>query len=74
MIVLNIRVLPLRRSTVTGMGTTEQGGRWDGWDDPGYQPTEAELNEPVEFPGIENATLEDLAQALLRYEPNSRNT
>lgn len=56
------------------MGTTEQGGRWDGWDDPGYQPTEAELNEPVEFPGIENATLEDLAQALLRYEPNSRNT
>ena len=47
-------------------------GRWDGWDDPDYQPTEAELEEPIEFPGIEDATLEDLAQALMRHRPAPR--
>ena len=36
------------------------GDRWDGWDDPDYQPTDEELNEPVKV----NATPEELAEAL----------
>ena len=37
------------------------GDRWDGWDDPDYQPTDEELNEPVKV----NATPEELAEALM---------
>lgn len=42
------------------------GGRWDGWDDPDYQPTDDELNEPITLDGIEDATPEDLAKAIMR--------
>ncbi len=37
------------------------GGRWDGWDDPDYEPTDEELNEPVAI----DATPEELAAALM---------
>ena len=37
------------------------GGRWDGWDDPDYQPTEDELKEPVKI----DATPEEVAEALM---------
>ena len=43
--------------------------RWDGWDDPNYQPTHEELAEPITLPGAEHATPEDLARALLRPAP-----
>ena len=42
------------------------GGRWDGWDDPDYEPTAEELEEPIVIPGIENATPDDIADALMR--------
>ena len=45
------------------------GGRWDSWDDPDYTPTEDELNEPIVLDGIEDATPEDLARAVLNYKP-----
>ena len=41
------------------------GGRWDGWDDPDYEPTPEELEEPIVIPGIENATPEQVAEALM---------
>lgn len=40
--------------------------RWDGWDDPDYTPTQAELEVPITLPGIEDATPEDLARAIMR--------
>ena len=40
-------------------------GRWDGWDDPDHQPTDEELNEPIVIPGIEDATPEEVAEALM---------
>ena len=46
--------------------TDPRSGRWDGWDDPDYQPTQAELGEPIVIEGIEDATPEDLAAALMR--------
>ena len=42
--------------------TAPKGGRWDGWDDPDYEPTDDELNEPVEI----DATPDELADALLK--------
>ena len=39
----------------------EPGGRWDGWDDPDYEPTDEELNESVAI----DATPEELAAALI---------
>ena len=46
-----------------------KGGRWDGWDDPDYQPTQAELEEPIALEGIEDATPEDLARAIMKAKP-----
>ena len=43
--------------------------RWDGWDDPDYKPTQAELEEPITLDGIEDATPEDLARAIMNYKP-----
>ena len=40
--------------------------RWDGWDDPNYQPTQAELEEPITLDDADNATPEDVAKALMR--------
>ena len=48
------------------MDPNEPGGRWDGWDDPDYQPTEAELNEPV---AIDCDDPDELASALLSFRP-----
>lgn len=48
------------------MSSPEPGGRWDGWDDPDYTPARAELEEPITLPGIEDATPEDLARAIMR--------
>ena len=39
--------------------------RWDGWDDPDYEPTDDELDEPIVIPGIETATPEEVAEALM---------
>ena len=39
--------------------------RWDGCDDPDYQPTDDELNERITLDGIEDATPEDLARAII---------
>lgn len=41
------------------------GGRWDGWDDPDYEPTPEELEEAIVIPGIESATPEEVAEALM---------
>ncbi len=41
-------------------------GRWDGWDDPDYTPTQAELEEPIVLEDAEDATPEDLARAIMR--------
>ena len=38
------------------MSTPKRPDRWDGWDDPDYTPTQAELEEPPE----------DLAKAVMR--------
>ena len=43
----------------------ERDGRWDGWDDPDYQPTEAELNEPV---AIDCDDPDELANALMSFQ------
>lgn len=40
--------------------------RRDGWDDPDYQPTDDELNEPIVLESIEDATPEELADAPLK--------
>ena len=48
------------------MSTPKRPDRWDGWDDPDYEPTEDELNEPIVLEGIEDATPEDLAKAIMR--------
>ena len=40
----------------------------DHWD-PDYEPTQAELEEPIILPGAEHATPEDIARALLRPSP-----
>ena len=38
MIAYNIVVLPTQHRTVSGMEPTKRSGRWDGWDEHGYQP------------------------------------
>ena len=48
------------------MSSPKPGGRWDGWDDPDYTPTQAELEEPIALEDAEDATPEDVARALLR--------
>lgn len=48
-----------------------RGGRWDGWNGPDHEPTQAELEEPVAIPGIENATPEDLARAFMQHRPSA---
>ena len=55
-----------RRIIVSRMEPTERDRRWDGWDDPDYRPTEAELNEPVV---IDCDDPEELARALLSFKP-----
>ena len=42
-------------------------GRWDGWDDPNYQPTQEELETPITVP--EGVTPEDIARALMQPSP-----
>ena len=49
------------------MEPTELGERWDGWDDPDYQPTPAELNEPV---AIDCDDPDELARALMAFQPS----
>lgn len=46
--------------------TKPKGGRWDGWDDPDYKPSEDELNEPIALEDAEGATPEDVARAIMR--------
>ncbi len=41
---------------------TAPGGRWDGWDDPDDQPTQAELEEPIH---IDAPTPEALGEAVM---------
>jgi len=52
------------------MPRTPDDRRWDGWDVPGYQPTEDELNEPVV---IDAPTPESLGEALMRHKPRRKN-
>lgn len=46
------------------MSAPKQPDRWDGWDDPDYQPTDDELNEPITLEG--NPTPEQVAEALMK--------
>ena len=44
------------------MAAPKRPDRWDGWEDPNYEPTEDELNEPVAI----DATPEELAETLMK--------
>ena len=46
------------------MAKPKRSDRWDGWDDPDYQPTDDELNEPITIDG--DPTPEELAATLMR--------
>lgn len=48
--------------------TAPTGGRWDGLDDPDYQPTQAELEEPVTIDAIP----EQVGETLMRTPPKRR--
>lgn len=48
--------------SIRAMSSKPVSGRWDGWDDPDYKPTEDELNEPIAV----DATPEELAAALMK--------
>ena len=48
------------------MAKPKQPDRWDGWDDPNYQPTQAELDEPIALDDADDATPEDVARAVMR--------
>ena len=56
-----------RATGVSDMEPTERGERWDGWDDPDYQPTPAELNEPV---AIDCDDPDELARAVMAFPPS----
>ena len=51
------------------MADPKPGGRWDGWDDPDYTPTQTELEEPIPLEHIEDATPEDRARVIPNYKP-----
>ena len=48
------------------MSSPKRSDRWDGWDDPAYTPTQAELEEPIALEDAEDATPEDVARAVMR--------
>ena len=51
------------------MEPTERDGRWNGWYDPNYQPSDAELNAPVV---IDCDDPDELASILLASPPANR--
>lgn len=48
------------------MTTPQRPDRWDGWDDPDYEPTQDELEEPIV---IDAPSAEALGAALIRHKP-----
>lgn len=41
----------------------------DGWDDPDYQPTHAELQDPIILEVIDGDTPEGFARAIFKFKP-----